>query len=95
MKRRIRLADVNEAVLADAECICAVDPRVPGYYKQVWTLTTSPEVVPDGQAVQSPPTQHLLEVELDSEDPDQYEQLKEMVETAKESFLEGMWDMKD
>jgi hypothetical protein len=92
MERRIRLADVSEAALADAESICAVDPNVPGYYKQVWTLTTAADAAPGGEAVSA---QNVLEVELDSGDPDQFPKLKGMVETAKAPFLEGMWDLKD
>ena len=92
MERRIRLADVTEAVLADAESIYAVDPSVPGYYKQVWTLTTAADGAPDGEAVPAP---NVLEVELDSGDPDQFPKLKGMVETAKAPFLEETWDLKD
>jgi hypothetical protein len=95
MARRIRLADVNAAVLADVECIAAVDPSVPAYYTQVWTLTAADDVSRGGEAVHPPSPPNVLEVELDSDDPEQLAQLKRIVEAAKESFLEGMWDLKE
>ena len=95
MAHRIRLADLNEAALADMDSICAVDPKVPGYYKQVWTLTRAADAMADGADVAPPSPPNTLEVELDSTDPGNLLELKSMVKTAKESFLEGTWDMDD
>jgi hypothetical protein len=87
MAHRMKLADVTQADLAAAEVIAAVDATIPGYYKQVWTLPSS-----GAEAVQ-PPSAKLLEVEVDSLDPDEYDRLKQAVEAAKASFLEGTWDV--
>ncbi len=93
MARRLKLADRTPADLADAEVVSAVDPTVPAYYKQVWTLTPAADLVADGAAVTPRPTPNALEVELDSGDPDQLQTLRGMVEAAKADFLEGLWDL--
>jgi hypothetical protein len=79
MAKRIKLADVNATTLADADCIVAVDPDVPAYYTQVWTLTTPPD---DSRTV---------EVEINSDDPDQLPRLKELVEDIKGPMIESMF----
>lgn len=92
MARRIKLADVDAAALADADCICAVDPNVPDYYTQIWTLTPAVDIT-QAEAVASPAPANTLEVELDSVDPRHLVELKDMVKAAKEPFLEGIWDL--
>ena len=92
MARRIRLENVTEADLADAQAIVAVDPTVPGYCRQLWMLVVAADVVRDGEAVTPRAAIDPLEVELDSADPDQYQRLKAMVEATKAPFLEGTWD---
>ncbi len=88
MTRRIRLADVMLADLVDAERIVARDRRAPRYYKQMWTLTHGSTAFANGVATES----GLLEVELNSTRPEQYQQLRELVTAAKEPYLRQMWD---
>jgi hypothetical protein len=81
MPTRIKLADVNATTLADAECIVAVDPDVPAYYTQVWTLSAPAEgVIPN-----------TVEVEINSDDAEQLPQLKELVEQIKGPMIESMF----
>src|SRR4051812_31283901 len=93
MPNAVKLADVTRSMLLDADCVCAVDPTVPGYYKQVWTLTTADEAEPEREVAGALSPPKTLEVEIDSGDPEDLERLKGKVEEAKGSLLEGMWDL--
>jgi hypothetical protein len=95
MSRRIKLADVNQAALADADDICAVDPNVPGYFKQIWRLNIAADPATDAVAAEPQPAANALEIELDSVDPGNLLRLESMVKEVKEPFLEATWDLDD
>jgi hypothetical protein len=78
MPARIKLADVSATTLADAECVVAVDPDVPAYYTQVWTLTDA-----SGDKA--------VEVEINSDDPDHLPRLKQLVEDIKGPLVESLF----
>jgi hypothetical protein len=91
MADTVKLADVTAPALAAADSVYAVDPNVPGYYKQVWAMVAAW----DGEAVRLRPAPQTLEVELDSADPEQLRRLRGMAEAAKESLLRGTWDLEE
>jgi len=95
MADTVKLADVTAAALAAADAVYAVDPNVPGYYKQVWAMGVAAEAERDGEAVPPRPTPATLEVELDSADPEQLRGLRRMAEAAKESLLRGTWALEE
>ena len=69
MVQRIRLADVNDATLADAELVLAVDPRLPGFRKEVWRQGLAAEDFRE------------LEVEINSRDAAQIRTLRNLIES--------------
>jgi hypothetical protein len=88
----VKLAEVTASTFSDADTVFAVDPNVPDYYKQVGSQMSADDLTRAGTAAQSLPK--AIEVELDSEDPEQYQHLKSLVEAAKEPQMESMWELK-
>lgn len=75
---RITLAELSAATLADAECVVAVDPDVPAYYTQVWTLSDATDA-------------KTVEVVINSDDPDHLPRLKQLVEEIKGPLVESLF----
>ena len=79
---RIKISDLADSHLVNADIVTAVDSGIPSYSQQLF----GQESVPTGRMPNAPALQlNSLEVEINSSDENQLENLVSRLETAKGS----------